>query len=436
MISVSGEQSIALQLAGADVKGGVSNSRLLYASGAGARSVVLENSKLGPLVNGGVINAVGAQGVPDRSVTAIYVDNAQGYKDGNLGPAVIQNISTISSSGVGILNTGTSELVINNTGRGTIVGSIAAIDGGDHTTLNPGGGSVTGDILGLSQLNVLEDSSSIVTARSIEADSMNIGKNARLYLRTSQRSLKGDLHLANGSAVTVSAKPFDFVPTKDGVEYVLVKTGSISDSGVAISSCAFGYWHLPDRYSGTAGQGEARNFVLVSAPSGEILPGDNVQPLLPGCLLTVPSELLAGQRQIVVVENLQAMLDASRYVLPEELIDVPFVFRGSPQFSIGAVVDLAKHVPEVYYFPDADPKGLVNANKEIQSKGTLGPSPEAFQAMHDAGVSKPQDYEKQACLMPGLLAADNPLAKIIHHYRDGFSQESMATFSCPLLCYV
>ncbi len=268
VISVNGEQSIALKLAGADVKGGISNSGLLYASGAGARSVVLQDSKFGPLNNTGVINAVGAQGVPDRGVNAIYVDNVQGYDDGNLGTAVVQNTSTISSWGVGIFNTGASDLVINNSGRGTILGSIAAIDGGGHTTLNLGGGSVTGDILGLSQLNVLEDRSSIVTAKNIEANSMNIGKNAHLYLRTSQSSLKGDLHLAGGSAmdlmlandtdpntayldvsgtatfdagsaVTVSAKPYDFTPTKEGVEYVLVKAGSIADSGVAVSSSSY-----------------------------------------------------------------------------------------------------------------------------------------------------------------------------------------------------
>lgn len=268
VISVNGEQSIALKLAGADVKGGISNSGLLYASGSGARSVVLQDSKFGPLVNSGVINAVGAQGIPDRGVTTIYVDNVQGYDDGNLGTAVVQNTSTISSSGVGIVNTGASDLVINNSGRGTILGTIAAIDGGDHTTLNLGGGSVTGDILGLSQLNVLEDRSSIVTAKNIEANSMNIGKNARLYLRTSQSSLKGDLRLAGGSAmdlmlandtdpntayldvsgtatfdagsaVTVSAKPYDFTPTKEGVEYVLVEAGSIADSGVAVSSSSY-----------------------------------------------------------------------------------------------------------------------------------------------------------------------------------------------------
>lgn len=185
-----------------------------------------------------------------------------------------------------------------------------------------------------------------------------------------------------------------------------------------------------------AGEPVARSLILVSAPSGEILLNDTVQPIPSGCMLTVPSERLAGQRRIIIVENMQAMLDASRYVLPDELLDVPFVFRGSPQFSIGAVVDLAKRVPEVYYFPDADPQGLVNANKEVHSKGTLGPSPEAFQTMHDAGVSKPQDYDKQAGLMPGLLATENPLAKFIHHYRAGFSQESMAAFSCQLLCYV
>jgi len=185
-----------------------------------------------------------------------------------------------------------------------------------------------------------------------------------------------------------------------------------------------------------SGERVAKNLVLASAPSGKILLGNSVQPLMPGCMLTVPSGLIAGQRRIIIVENLQAMLEASRFILPEELIDAPFVFRGSPQFSIGAVVELAKSVSEVYYFPDADPQGLVNANKEILSKGTVAPSPGAFRTMHDAGVSKPQDYEKQASLMPGLLATDNPVAKIIYHYRAGFSQESMAAFSCPLLCYV
>ncbi|MDI2145017.1 autotransporter outer membrane beta-barrel domain-containing protein [Pseudomonas sp. ITA] len=268
VISVNGEQSTALKLVGADVKGGISNSGILNSSGSGARSVVLENSKFGRLVNNGSINAVAAQGGQDRGVTAIYVDNVQGYDDGQLGAAVIQNTSTISSSGVGILNTGASDLVINNGGRGTILGSIAAIDGGDHTTLNLGGGSITGDMLGLRQLNVLQDMSSIVTAKIIEADSMNIGKNAHLYLRTPQSSLRGDLKLAGGStmdlmladatdpstafldvsgkatfdagsAVTVSAKPGDFKPTKDGVEYVLVKAGSISDGGVAVSSSSY-----------------------------------------------------------------------------------------------------------------------------------------------------------------------------------------------------
>lgn len=184
-----------------------------------------------------------------------------------------------------------------------------------------------------------------------------------------------------------------------------------------------------------SGERVAKDLVLVSAPSGKILLGDSIQPLMPGCMLTVPSGLVAGQRRIIIVENLQAMLHASRYALPEDLIDAPFVFRGSPQFSAGAVADLAKRVSEVYYFPDADPQGLVNANKEVLSKGTLAPSPEGFRAMHDAGVSKPQDYEKQARLMPGLLATDNPLVQIIHHYRAGFSQESMAALSCPLRCY-
>jgi hypothetical protein len=174
-----------------------------------------------------------------------------------------------------------------------------------------------------------------------------------------------------------------------------------------------------------SGEAVAKSLVLVAAPSGELALRDGIQRILPGCLLAVPAEAMFHLTRIIVVENLQAMLDAHRYQLPEELIGVPFVFRGSPQFSIAAVTVLAELMPEVFYFPDADPQGLANSLGAANCKGILSCSADALQAIYEAGRSKPDDYTNQQRLMPGLLATGHPLAEIIKQYRAGFSQESM-----------
>ncbi|MFI8432097.1 autotransporter outer membrane beta-barrel domain-containing protein, partial [Pseudomonas sp. NPDC078863] len=57
--------------------------------------------------------------------------------------------------------------------------------------------------------------------------------------KTGYLNVTGTATFDAGSAVQVSAKPFDFIPTQEGVEYVLVKAGSIADSGVSVSSSSY-----------------------------------------------------------------------------------------------------------------------------------------------------------------------------------------------------
>ena len=174
-----------------------------------------------------------------------------------------------------------------------------------------------------------------------------------------------------------------------------------------------------------SGETVAKSIVLVAVPGGTLTLGQQVQQIMPGCAMAMPTSLLEGLPCIIVVENLEVMLQAHRYCLPDELAGVPFVFRGSPQFSPAPVAALATIVPRVIYFPDTDPQGLANSLGAPNCSGILSCEPDAFQALSDAGLDKPQDYTKQQHLMPSLLADGHPLVSVIETFKAGFSQESM-----------
>jgi len=110
-----------------------------------------------------------------------------------------------------------------------------------------------------------------------------------------------------------------------------------------------------------SGEAVAKSMVLVAAPSGVLTIGDRQQQIMPGCAMAMPASLLEGLACIIAVENLEVMLQAHNYCVPVELVGVPFVFRGSPQFSPAPVTALAKLIPKVIYFPDTDPQGLANS---------------------------------------------------------------------------
>lgn len=174
-----------------------------------------------------------------------------------------------------------------------------------------------------------------------------------------------------------------------------------------------------------SGEAVARSIVLVAAPCGLLVLGDRQQSIMSGCAMAVPASALEGLPCIIVVENLEVMLQAHRYCLPDEFACAPFVFRGSPQFSLAPVVALAAVTPKVIYFPDTDPQGLANSLGSPNCGGILSVEQDTFRALSAANLDKPQDYTSQKHLMPSLLAGGHPLASVIQKYKAGFSQESM-----------
>lgn len=174
-----------------------------------------------------------------------------------------------------------------------------------------------------------------------------------------------------------------------------------------------------------SGEAVAKNMVLVATPGGELTLGDQQWPVMPGCAVAMSASMLEGLPCIIVVENLEVMLQAHRYCVPNELAGAPFVFRGSPQFSPAPVSALATFTPKVIYFPDTDPQGLANSLGAPNCCGIMSCELETFQVLSDAGLDKPQDYIKQHHLMSSLLASGHPLASVIETYKAGFSQESM-----------
>lgn len=268
-LSVGGAGSVALNVQGAKVSDSLKNTGLIGASGAGAVGVAVTDTQVGDISNSGNIYVRAADGVDvDSSVVGVYLKNVNGLDaDGNPIDLTLNNAKTIDSAGVGIkVDDADSVVIINSSSLGAINGKTAAIVGNGHTVLNMAGGNINGDLLGMDQVNVATVGR--FTSSKIDAASMNLAKNSTAYLTAPGTKLTGDLNVAGGakldmqlsdatvptdpylevggtaafaadSAVTVSSKVNAFNPTNAGVEYTLLKAGSLTDEGLKIASNSY-----------------------------------------------------------------------------------------------------------------------------------------------------------------------------------------------------
>jgi len=262
-VSSNGSNSIGIGLDGAVIDGSVKTDYLVYGGGTNARALSVKDSTLGGIENNYVLNATG------QNATALYIDNLTLKTDPQTNPynEAVNNQRTIMSEGTGIRLTNFKpgqELTIGN--AGSIQGTNAAIDGSGHTNLNMHWGRIKGDILGVNQLNIVKSGS--FDSALIDAKAFNVQSNASAYISQPDTHLTGDLNLAggsftdlqlssttnpnkayltvagnasfdNGSTVTVSAKPYDFKPTVDGVNYQLIKAASVDNKGLQVASSSY-----------------------------------------------------------------------------------------------------------------------------------------------------------------------------------------------------
>lgn len=268
-VSVGGTDSVALNIDSAKINGSIKNTGLIGATGAGAVGVTVADSQVGDISNAGNIYVSAADGVAsDPSVIGVYLRNVKGLDaDGNATDLTLNNSKAISSAGVGILiDDADSVVIINSSSLGSITGKTAAIEGNGHTILNMAGGNITGDLVGLDQINI--STIGRFTGSKLDAASMNLAKDSTAYLTTAGTKLTGDLNVASGakvdmqlsddtvatnpylevggtaafaadSAVTVSSKVNAFNPTNAGVEYTLLKAGTLTDDGLKVASNSY-----------------------------------------------------------------------------------------------------------------------------------------------------------------------------------------------------
>lgn len=268
-ISVGGTDSIGLNVRSAKINGSIKNSSLIGATGDGAIGVVVADSQVGEITNAGNINVNATDRVSaDPSVVGVYLRNIKGLDaNGNAVDLTLNNTRTISSAGVGIkVDDADSVVVIKSSSLGAITGKTAAIEGNGHTILNMAGGNITGDLVGLDQINI--STIGRFTSSKIDAASMNLANNSTAYLTAAGTKLTGDLNVSSGakvdmqlsdetvatnpylevggtavfaanSSVTVSSKANAFNPTNAGVEYTLLKAGALTDEGMKVASNSY-----------------------------------------------------------------------------------------------------------------------------------------------------------------------------------------------------
>jgi outer membrane autotransporter protein len=268
-VSVGGTDSVAMNVQSAKINGSIKNSSLIGATGDGAMGLVVADSQVGEITNAGNINVNAADRVSaDPSVVGVYLRNVKGLDaNGNAVDLTLNNTRTINSAGVGIqVDDADSVVVIKSTSLGAITGKTAAIEGNGHTILNMAGGNITGDLIGLDQINI--STIGRFTSSKIDAASMNLANNSTAYLTAAGTKLTGDLNVASGakvdmqlsdetvatnpylevggaavfaanSSVTVSSKANAFNPTNAGVEYTLLKAGALTDEGMKVASNSY-----------------------------------------------------------------------------------------------------------------------------------------------------------------------------------------------------
>jgi outer membrane autotransporter protein len=233
------------------------NTGIIIANGDNADGIDFdEQSSLHSFVNRGAINGQGANAVGVRVDGATWGGGIDNYG------SILGDTVAIDVEGYGLTPAAAAispNFQINN--YGTIHSNGAAIDGHEHTDLNWKGGNITGDLLGLSKIDVTGDAG--FGAKRIEANQgLNIASGGTLTLSSVSTNLDGDLTVKtggtlglpisrettdaailsvdgaakfeSGSKVVVNAQGRDFI--QGGREYRLVTANALDNQGVGISS--------------------------------------------------------------------------------------------------------------------------------------------------------------------------------------------------------
>ncbi|WP_104911320.1 autotransporter outer membrane beta-barrel domain-containing protein [Pseudomonas sp. LG1D9] len=257
-LSVTGDDSWAFEVETPTSPLRIENSGLISANGAATAGVVFYDGTVDYILNTGTIEAKGEKADAFDFHGATFAQNSAPGSRG------IVNRGIISADGVAIyadIDEQTSPFEINQQAGEIRSNSGTAIDAANLASLNWSGGKIVGDVLGVTGVNITGQADftgkSIASPVSINAGSLNlsdagtaitgdlnVASGAWVDMRLSNSvvpttpylTVSGVANFAQGSNVTLSAKPSDFTAVPSGIEYTLLQASSVQNNGLTVAS--------------------------------------------------------------------------------------------------------------------------------------------------------------------------------------------------------
>lgn len=175
----------------------------------------------------------------------------------------------------------------------------------------------------------------------------------------------------------------------------------------------------------------ADQIVMVASLSGELPLASGTYKHPVGGTMSVPAAELHGLKRVLLVENLHVMFALQRYRWPEEVRDLPMLFRGSPQITPAAVTIALSRIEQVVSFPDFDPQGWMNT-LTTDSCAIVLPSAETIESIVKTRLDKPADFAEQSSARIWLSNCLLEPVRMMLRRELAISQESMAGMSLEM----
>lgn len=106
----------------------------------------------------------------------------------------------------------------------------------------------------------------------------------------------------------------------------------------------------------------------------------------------------------MLVENLAPMYALDRYAFPDELVDVPMLYRGSPHHLFEEVTKALAGVEQVICCLDYDPRSLLNSLTQKKGVGVIVPHETTIDALVGAKLTRHDDLYRQSSERSWLAA--------------------------------
>lgn len=258
-IRAEGDEAFAFDFETDTVKGvTIENSGTISSKGKASQAFSLFFLQVDQVLNTGTIEAHGADAVAFKTDEALFTTTNPSGSRG------LVNRGTIYSDGTAIraTTTQTSPFEINQQAGSITSASGTAISGNGVASLNWTGGTIQGDVLGVtgtavagnatligahridSNVSVNSGTFGLTTQGASIGGNLAVANGAALGMQLSNATqpstpyltVGGNASFANGSRIQLGAEPGNFTATAAGTQYTLVSANQVTNNGLTVAS--------------------------------------------------------------------------------------------------------------------------------------------------------------------------------------------------------